>query len=302
MESLNGQLITSRSESLVHLASKAVNDSMPREIVLELTPRRAAKPVFSPSTHLTINRPDLTPDQGEKLFDQFAKTDDIRLTLAGVGDPLLNPDIFEIIKLAQQAGIRAIHLETDLVEVDPARLSDSQVDIVSVHIPAVSPEIYRAIMGIDALSRVLENIRRFIIHRQSRSSGVPILVPTFIKCQQNLAEMETWYDQWLRALSTAIIQGPTDFASQIPSCVVADMSPPTRNPCARLSSRMTILSDGQIVACEQDILAKHPLGNISTDSIADIWQKKMNQLRQSHNNQRYSDHSLCGACRDWHRP
>src|SRR5207248_2894117 len=141
-----------------------------------------------------------------KIFSQLAGIDDIRLTLAGVGDPLLNPAALEILKLARESGISAIHVESDLINVEPAKLVESQVDIVSVHIPAVTPETYRAVMGADSLSQVLENIRQFIIHRQALASGVPILVPTFIKCQQNIDEMEIWYDQWLRALGMAVIQ------------------------------------------------------------------------------------------------
>jgi len=53
---------------------------------------------------------------------------------------------------------------------------------------------------------------------------------------------------------TAVIQGPSNFAGQIPSIAVADMTPPNRKACARIESRMTILSDGRIVSCEQDVM------------------------------------------------
>ena len=46
---------------------------------------------------------------------------------------------------------------------------------------------------------VLDNIRALSWPAQQRGSGVPIIVPIFTKCRQNLAEMEAWYDQWLRA-------------------------------------------------------------------------------------------------------
>ena len=74
--------------------------------------------------------------------------------------------------------------------------------------------------------------------------------------------MEAWYDQWLRAVGSAVIVGPSDFAGQIPDHAVADMAPPLRRPCARLESRMTILSDGRIVTCEQDVLGRQTLGSL----------------------------------------
>ena len=53
----------------------------------------------------------------------------------------------------------------------------------------------------------------------------------------NLAEMEIWYDQWLKALGSAVIIGPSDFAGQITSVGLADMQPPKRSACRRLESR-----------------------------------------------------------------
>src|SRR5579884_2096164 len=128
----------------------------------------------------------------------------------------------------------------------------------------------------------MENIRQFLAERQARGSMVPLLVPVFTKCQQNLAEMEPWYDQWLRALGCAVIRGPSDFAGQVPDVAVADMSPPGRKPCARLASRVTILSDGSIVSCEEDVLGQQVLGRVGTDSLAHVWQQRFEQLRQQH--------------------
>ena len=70
--------------------------------------------------------------------------------------------------------------------------------------------------------------------------------------------MESWYDQWLRALGSAVIVGPSDFAGQIPADRASPTcSRPSAAPVARLESRLTILSDGAIVACEQDVLGRH---------------------------------------------
>ena len=56
----------------------------------------------------------------KNILSQIAVADDVRLTLTGIGDPLLHDDIFEIIDFAKSAGIRAIHVETDLLPRNPA--------------------------------------------------------------------------------------------------------------------------------------------------------------------------------------
>jgi len=152
------------------------------------------------------------------------------------------------------------------------------------------------------LAQVLDNIRRFVIDRQSRRAGVPIIVPVFTKCRDNLSEMELWYDQWLRALGSAVITGPSDYAGQITDVGIPNMTPPKRVPCARLNSRLTILSDATVVTCEQDVLARKPMGSLSTQSLGEIWKKSFPPLRSDHEKGQISLHPLCTACREWHRP
>jgi radical SAM protein with 4Fe4S-binding SPASM domain len=165
------------------------------------------------------------------------------------------------------------------------------------------PQTNAAVMGVDRYAGVLENIRTFVAERARRGRGLPILVPTFTKCRENLAEMEAWYDQWLRAVGSAVITGPSDFAGQIPDVAVADMAPPRRRACNRLWSRMVVHSDGNVVACEQDFAGRKVLGNVDDMTLQEAWKARLAPLRAAH---RAGDvataHPLCGGCREWHRP
>jgi spiro-SPASM protein len=299
---LNGRLISTSAEELIDLLSNSTFDRFPREVTLELTCRRASKPIYSAATHPQLTRSDLPFDAVKSIVDQLAAIEDLRLTFAGAGDPLLHPYLCEIIEYARESGIRAMHLETDLLDVTPKTLqwlANAPLDILTIHLSALTPATYQRLMGTDALPRVLDNITTLL---RARKAGLPILVPTFTKCRENLEEMEPWYDQWLRALGAAAIVGPSDYAGQIPDHACADMSGPIRKPCRRLNSRMTILSDGAIVACEQDILGRHPLGKLPQDNILEVWQTRFQALRESHQRNQFNIHPLCGTCREWSRP
>ena len=303
---LNGQLMRADAEELVHRMNQSEEiDDLPGEVELELTTTRATRPVFSPATHLNITRPDLSLDLAKKLFAQLADSDDVRLTLTGVGDPLLHPQLLDILRAATESGIKAIHLETDLLPHDPdllPRLVESSLDLLSVHVPATSVPTYAKVMGIDALAKVMENLSRVVRARQALDRGTPLLVPTFVKCRDNLHEMEAWYDHWLMAFGSAVITGPGDFANLIPRSEVADMTPPRRRACRRLSSRMTILSTGQFVSCSQDVTGRQVLGNLHDHAIRDVWSNRTSALRSSHATAQWDQHPLCAACREWHRP
>ncbi len=299
---LNGELASSDALTLVgRMDAAAIVDRLPREIVLELNTTRATRAIFHPATHLTVSRPDLTVEVAAKIAAQAAAYDDTRFTLAGVGDPLLHPGILNILRAIRSAGISAIHIETDGVGLPAAsaeKLAASDIDVLSVHLPATSVGTYAEVMGVDTLAEAMSNMQRFVRAREGRF--VPILVPLFAKCARNMKEMEAWYDYWLRTLGVASIIGPRDGAGQIPDASAVDMTPPRRVPCRRLQSRLTILSDGSAVSCEEDVLARQTLGNIATEPLAEIWSRRMSALRQSHQRGEYP--ALCGGCRQWHRP
>jgi radical SAM protein with 4Fe4S-binding SPASM domain len=114
--------------------------------------------------------------------------------------------------------------------------------------------------------------------------------------------MDPWYDHWLRVLGCAVISGPSDYAGQIAEVSLAQMEPPRRRPCMRIGNRLTILSDGRIVSCEQDFFGRHSLGTIGGKSIKDIWSGGMSALRRDHAAANWNCNGLCAACKDWHRP
>jgi hypothetical protein len=284
--SLNGELIASTAEALLHrLSWSGEVDPLPREIVVELTTRRESKPVFSPVHAHEIDRAPMSVALAAKLFEQLAQADDARVTLAGVGDPLLHPQLIDIIDAAKRSDVRAIHVETDLLVTDSSvidQLVDSHIDVVSIHLPAISQQTYRDVMGFDGYATVLENIRRFVTRRHQQGRGVPLLVPVFTKLRQNVGEMEAWYDQWLKALGCAVITGPSDYGGLIDDRGVADMSPPVRRACARITSRLTILSDGRAVSCEQDLLGRQVVGDLRCDPLAHAWDNGLRKLREAH--------------------
>jgi hypothetical protein len=292
------------AEALVdRMNATAAPDALPREVTLELTARRLSRPIFNAATHLAIPRSDLKAEVALKVIDELSGLDDTRLTLAGVGDPMLHPLVFDILAAARAAGL-AVNVETDLLRDAESvrRLVQTGVDVVSVHLPAITDETYEAVMGVAGYRTVLENLQVLVTERARLGNGLPVLIPLFIKCRQNWAEMEAWYDQWLRAVGSAAILPAGDCAGQIPDVSVADMAPPMRVPCRRLTSRLTILSDGAIVACEQDVAGKLPLGNAGTKNIADVWRRQMGDVRTVHREGRWQSLPLCGGCKEWHRP
>ena len=299
----NGQLISTEAQELAHrMRGCEAVDSLPRDVVLEINTNRSTQPVFAAGTHLKIERPAMALAMARQFFGELGALDDIRLTLAGAGDPLLASEFYDVIAAARSAGIAAINVETDLLTVDVEKLVAAEIDVVSVHLPAATIPTYAALMGVDGLAKVMENIRLLELEVKRAGRGTPLIAPIFTKTARNLAEMDVWYDYWLRRLGHAVISGPSDFAGQIPDCALADMAPPQRRACGRILSRMTVLCDGTVVSCEQDVLGKQAMGMIGQTPIREIWKERFAGLRRCHEKSEWNGQPLCGGCREWHRP
>ena len=302
-QSLNGTLITSESLSIVSRAiTVPASGKFPRELVIELTARRATRPIFNPATHLKIDRPDINSGMLESIITQSAACDDVRITLAGVGDPLCHPQFAELLNALTP--IAAVSIETDLIDASDERIKmliDSGIDAIAIHLPAMQPSTYAHIMGIDAMASVVESIRRLVVYRKEIGNGVPLIVPIFQKLATNLDEMEIWYDTWLKALGSAVIRGPSRFGGRLPDLAAADMTPSKRKPCARIQQRLTILSDGWITMCDEDVTGEATLGHVSRDRIENIWTTAMGDIRQRHERMTALP-LLCNNCREWDRP
>lgn len=301
LQPLNGTLISSRAAAVARrVAAVSTAADFPRDIVLELTPRRVTRPIFSPAGNRDISRGGLTATYLDTLLDELAGHDAVRVTLAGIGDPLLHPEALTFIN--RLSSVASVSIETDLLDCsDLPALAASGVDVVAVHLPAMTPAVYREVMGVDRMPEVVDAIRRLLEARNGLRSGTPVIAPLFTKVLANFEEMERWYDTWLRAVGSAVIVGPTTFGGLIADTGVADMTPPVRRPCARLRDRVTILSDGSIVTCEQDALGRQSLGRLGERRLSDVWRGPFADVRTKHLSLTQLP-ELCNRCSEWHRP
>lgn len=304
MAPLNGQLVSTEAEALVHRMAAMADASAPREATVEITARRETRAIFRPATYEAARRGEMDLESARRLFGQLAGFDELRVTFGGVGDPLLHPKAVEIIALARAAGLTTLHVETDFVGVTPetvTALVELGVDVVTAHLPAATAGVYREVMGVDGLSEAIGHVQSFVDHRRVAGRGAPLLAPTFVKCRKNMGEMEAWYDHWLTAVGAAVIASPPECPGAAAEVAVADMAPPRRSACRRLRSRMTVLSDGRFTSCEEDWRGSQSVGAMPDIDAGAAW-RELTAMAADHRAGRWGDHPLCASCKGWHRP
>ncbi len=240
------------------------------------------------------------------LIDELAGRDDVRVVLGGFGDPLLHPEFVRCLEYCHQAGIFGIAVRTPAVHLDQTignALFACEIDILNVLLDATTASTYQRIHGADYFERIQNNLDNFLKTQCDQQKPVPLTVCELLKTADNMDEMEAFYDQWIIKAGSAVLAGPSHYAGQWPNRALMDMAPPTRTPCNRLFSRLLVLADGRVTACDQDFQGRHAVGALTDQSLGTIWTgPQMAAIRQSHLAGRYDPIPLCPACSEWHRP
>ena len=131
---------------------------------------------------------------GVLSFEKFKKIyDEINppyLNLTGIGEPLLNPDIFKIIKYGRAKG-SLVKIDTNgtlLTDENIKKLIHSEPTFVSVSIDSVDKKTYEKIRKGAKFEMVIENFKKLIQYRNQINSKTKIHL-FFVLQEENILEL-----------------------------------------------------------------------------------------------------------------
>lgn len=281
--------------------------ALPVEVELELTTRTALPDsLLRPKVEKQNSRECVNLDAIAAIARELAQSDDRLLVLSGFGDPLLHPRFAETLQLIRDNGQRNIAIETNLLDVPQNSLTalfEQQVTALLIRIDAHSAEAYQQIHNANRFAEVVATIQSLEKKRRDESRALPLLVPLFTRCCANIHELDAFYDYWVQAVGSALIRSASDYCGQLPMDDILHPAPPTRAPCRQLPRRLTLLANGRVAQCDQDVAGTQPLGNWYEQSLTEIWDAQpRKELLQLHANHDWHQNPLCTNCREWIRP
>lgn len=145
---------------------------------------------------LVAYRPTLNRLEGSMPFETFKRVvDDLPelelVTLQGLGEPLLAPDLFRMVEYAASRGIRmGFNTNATLLTRDKAvRLVKSGLEWLHISVDGATKEVYESIRAGSSFERVERNVRGLVQVMKERSAARPTLSMVFVAMKRNIHEL-----------------------------------------------------------------------------------------------------------------
>ena len=124
--------------------------------------------------------------------------------------------------------------------------------------------------------------------------------PQFVRMHENEDELEAFYRYWHEKDSPSggnlIIQKYDSYCGLLPCRKPADLSPLVRNPCWHIKRDMTILCDGSVPLCREQVL-EADCGSVFRDGLSAVWERFRSPL-EAHLQKNYNQR--CGNCDEYY--
>ena len=173
----------------------AVVGTLPRSLYLETTNRCDSKCQTCIRTFATLERPaDLTLERARTIVDQFPDLD--RVVLHGIGEPLLNPEIFDIVAYLKKR-VTTVLFNSDAIGLTQARavrLVESGLDEFRVSMDAATPATYRRLRGVDRFESVTTNVGRLVALQREMGRTTPRVSLWFTAARANIEELPAFVE------------------------------------------------------------------------------------------------------------
>lgn len=231
--------------------------------------------------------------------------------LFGLGEPLLDPLLFERVVLARSMGFRRLAFATNGHLLTPERqkaLLESGIDTVIFSLDGITKQTIEEIRPRVSFDRVMEYCPQ-IVRRRDEGGYRTRFVVRFTRQQANAAEWQPFRDYWRSVLSEergdlVYCYNVHSWSGQVGDVSVegldSDRDPEIeRMACHHAFEKLVILANGAVALCFEDILeAQFKFGNVTTEDPIDVFNSPgFNKIRRLHLAGKKENLKICGQCR-----
>ena len=217
-------------------------------------------------------RGEMSAGQFNTILEQVAGfSGDATIGISLWGEPALHGNVEELAAAIAKYDGLSLLVETSGIgwrEGAIRRILDAVGDRTQwiVSLDALNTELYGRLRG-EGLKEATDTAR-YLIEQAGKNAHVQA-----VRMKEGEAELQEFYKFWKKHTDNIIIQKYDFFSGFLPQRKVTDLSPLNRFPCWHLKRDLSVLLDGTVPVCREDLKKEHTLGNIFTESLETIWSR-----------------------------
>jgi MoaA/NifB/PqqE/SkfB family radical SAM enzyme len=221
------------------------------------------------------------------------------------GEPLMHPELFEMIRLGKRAGIR-METSTNITILNTERaraVLDAGLDVLYLAMDGATKETYERVRVNAKWEKSLRNIEGFLELKRKMGSPTKVIMQ-IIAMNETRADVEAFLERWRRPeVDQVNVKHLDTWGDQVDAItghkIAGERIPMKRVPCPNLWYHGYIFWDGALTSCERDYDIKTPLGNVKDGGVLKVWNgPAMQELRRKHREGTFTA-PACAKCVEW---
>ena len=222
---------------------------------------------------LSKDEKNMTLEEFKIIYDNILNfCGDFCMSVGSYYEPMLNNDIFEILKYSTKNKNVNIYLETNAMMLDSEKakklisLQNERENLhVIIHLDAVDEDVYNKIYENGDIKTVMSNIDYYLL-REPKNTYLQI-----IKQKYNFDYLASYYKYFDKYKIEIIMQKYYTYRGIVDDNRVGDMTPLINIGCWHLARDLFIDSYGDIYICRFDINREIKADSIYKNDLANIW-------------------------------
>ena len=240
-------------------------------------------------------------EKAKRILDQCKEMGASAVEFGYNTEPLLYPDIIELIEYARDIDYIDIRLATNgslLTEEISKKLILAGLTQLQVSIDAVNTETYKAARNSSLYKRVTSNIQRFGELRNELDETLPVLRVSYVLTPQNRKYADVFQEQWKNIADIIAFQDLFVYEN-VNDTEASDQNfkDNSQENCYMPKVRLSIKSDGTVHPCCTVPGMALDVGNAFEQSISEIWNSRdFRAIRELHILNNWNKHKICSDC------
>ena len=281
-----------------YLARRPRLAALPVEYIVETTAKcNLYCPMCPRETHRQP-KADMDGAAFERLVSEAGSTAE-HMMLIGLGEPFMDPHIFERIEFCHRHSISAL-LSTNgtfLDERTAARVLDSPLDQITLSFDGAKKETFEFYRKGAKFEKVRDNFVRFARMKSERRSRLQVVVQ-MVLMEGNAGEVDDFVRFWSAVPGIDQVRIKQD-ETNLMRPDAGHTAEEWKHPCHYLwRGPMYVKQNGDVYPCCQSyMLDGQPLGNIDSRPLFSIWNgEEMESMRRAHAQGRAGEIDICARC------